>query len=178
MSGRILAIESSCDETAVAVVERGRRILADVVASQTALHAATGGIVPEVAARAHLRWMLPVLERACADAGIADLATLVEKSESHFPEFAALLIGLISSADDEGRFLASQSAICGYLFPHDDVTPKTLRRWLDEIQATGIVQFYSVNKREYGVFPKWLNHQKINRPQASSLPPPPSDRSK
>jgi N6-L-threonylcarbamoyladenine synthase len=53
--GLLLAVESSCDETAVAVVERGQRIVADVVASQVALHSATGGIVPEVAARAHLR---------------------------------------------------------------------------------------------------------------------------
>ena len=62
--GLLLAVESSCDETAVAVVEGGRRIVADVVASQVALHSATGGIVPEVAARAHLRWMIPVLEEA------------------------------------------------------------------------------------------------------------------
>ena len=68
MSIRLLAIESSCDETSVAVVEDGRRIHANVVASQTALHARTGGIVPEVAARAHLRWMIPVLEEACAEA--------------------------------------------------------------------------------------------------------------
>ena len=53
----ILAIESSCDETAVAVVEDGRRIVANVVASQVALHAPSGGIVPELAARAHLRVM-------------------------------------------------------------------------------------------------------------------------
>lgn len=64
----ILAIESSCDETGIAVIDGGRRILSNVVASQTALHAATGGIVPEVAARAHLRWIVPVLERALADA--------------------------------------------------------------------------------------------------------------
>ena len=62
--GLLLAVESSCDETAVAVVERGRRIVANVVASQVALHSATGGIVPEVAARAHLRWMIPVLDEA------------------------------------------------------------------------------------------------------------------
>jgi N6-L-threonylcarbamoyladenine synthase len=67
----ILAVESSCDETAVAVVEGGRRIHSNVVASQTALHAATGGIVPEVAARAHLRWIVPVLEEALAGAGIS-----------------------------------------------------------------------------------------------------------
>jgi N6-L-threonylcarbamoyladenine synthase len=66
----ILAIESSCDETGIAVVEGGRRIHSNVVASQTALHASTGGIVPEVAARAHLRWIVPVLDDALADAGV------------------------------------------------------------------------------------------------------------
>ncbi len=65
MSGPLLlAIESSCDETGIALVEGGRRIRSNVVASQVALHAATGGIVPEVAARAHLRWIVPVLD-AC-----------------------------------------------------------------------------------------------------------------
>ena len=71
MSGpRILAIESSCDETGVAVVVGGRRIEASVVASQVALHAATGGIVPEVAARQQLRWIVPTLETALSDAGV------------------------------------------------------------------------------------------------------------
>jgi N6-L-threonylcarbamoyladenine synthase len=65
----LLAIESSCDETGIALVEDGRAIRADVVASQVALHAATGGIVPEVAARAHLRWIVPVLDAAIADSG-------------------------------------------------------------------------------------------------------------
>jgi N6-L-threonylcarbamoyladenine synthase len=66
----ILAVESSCDETGVAIVEGGRRIHANVVASQVALHAPTGGIVPEVAARAHLRWIVPVLDEAWATAGV------------------------------------------------------------------------------------------------------------
>ena len=71
MSGSlVLAIESSCDETGIALIEDGRRIHANVVASQVALHAATGGIVPEVAARAHLRWIVPVLDSAWADAGV------------------------------------------------------------------------------------------------------------
>ncbi|MGH2511683.1 MAG: tRNA (adenosine(37)-N6)-threonylcarbamoyltransferase complex transferase subunit TsaD [Candidatus Limnocylindrales bacterium] len=70
MSGPLLlAIESSCDETGIALVEGSRRIQANVVASQVALHAGTGGIVPEVAARAHLRWIVPVLDAALADAG-------------------------------------------------------------------------------------------------------------
>ena len=71
MSGPlVLAIESSCDETGVALIEGGRTILANVVASQIALHAASGGIVPEVAARAHLRWIVPALDEAWADAGV------------------------------------------------------------------------------------------------------------
>ena len=71
MSGPlVLAVESSCDETGIAVVEGGRRIHVNVVASQTALHAAAGGIVPEVAARAHLRWIVPVLDEALAGAGV------------------------------------------------------------------------------------------------------------
>ena len=72
MSGpRILAIESSCDETGVAVVVGGRRIEANQVASQVALHAATGGIVPEVAARQQLRWIIPTLEAAIEQAEAA-----------------------------------------------------------------------------------------------------------
>ncbi len=67
---RILAIESSCDETGVAVVVGGRRIEANTVASQVALHAATGGIVPEVAARQQLRWIVPTLETALSDARV------------------------------------------------------------------------------------------------------------
>jgi len=66
----LLAVESSCDETGIALVDGGRRILSNVVASQVALHAPTGGIVPEVAARAHLRWVVPVLDEALATAGV------------------------------------------------------------------------------------------------------------
>jgi len=65
MSGpRVLAIETSCDETGVAVVTGGRRIEANEVATQIALHAQTGGIVPEVAARQQLRWIVPTVEAA------------------------------------------------------------------------------------------------------------------
>ena len=72
MSGPlVLALESSCDETGMAIVEGGRRIHSNVVASQVALHAATGGIVPEVAARAHLRWVVPVMDEAWAGAGVS-----------------------------------------------------------------------------------------------------------
>jgi len=67
----VLAIETSCDETGISLVEGGRAIHANVVASQVELHAPAGGIVPEVAARAHLRWILPVLDEAWSSAGVA-----------------------------------------------------------------------------------------------------------
>ncbi len=72
---RILAIETSCDETAAAVVEDGRRILSNVIASQIELHARYGGIFPEVASRAHIEAIVPVIEQAMREAhlGFDDL---------------------------------------------------------------------------------------------------------
>lgn len=64
---RVLGIESSCDETAAAIVDTSGRVLADVVASQIALHAPYGGVVPELASRAHLTNVVPVLEQALAE---------------------------------------------------------------------------------------------------------------
>src|SRR6202795_1259613 len=90
----ILAVESSCDETGIAVIAGGRRILSNVVASQTALHAASGGIVPEVAARAHLRWIVPVLDQALADAGIT-VEDVDGVAVTHGPGLAgSLLVGI------------------------------------------------------------------------------------
>jgi N6-L-threonylcarbamoyladenine synthase len=60
----VLGIESSCDETAAALVTHDGRVLADVVASQVALHAPYGGVVPELASRAHVANITPVIERA------------------------------------------------------------------------------------------------------------------
>jgi N6-L-threonylcarbamoyladenine synthase len=65
---KILGIETSCDETGAAVVEDGRRVLSNVVASQARLHARYGGIVPEVASRHHLEGLVPVVEAALKEA--------------------------------------------------------------------------------------------------------------
>lgn len=65
----VLGIETSCDETGVGIV-RGTTLLADTVASSVAEHARFGGVVPEVASRAHLEAMVPTIDRACAEAGI------------------------------------------------------------------------------------------------------------
>lgn len=64
---RLLGVETSCDETAVAVVEDGRTILSNIVASQVDIHARYGGIVPEVASRQHVITAIPVMEQALAE---------------------------------------------------------------------------------------------------------------
>jgi N6-L-threonylcarbamoyladenine synthase len=96
MSGRglILGIESSCDETAAAVVERGTRTLSSVVASQIKTHARYGGVVPELASREHLRAIVPVVRAALAEAGVA-LGDLDAIAVTAGPGLAgALLVGI------------------------------------------------------------------------------------
>jgi N6-L-threonylcarbamoyladenine synthase len=66
----ILAFETSCDETAAAVVKDGETILSNVISSQVDIHARYGGIVPEVASRQHLLTIIPVAERALTEAGL------------------------------------------------------------------------------------------------------------
>ncbi len=68
---RILGIESSCDETAAAVVADGREVLSNVVASQVDIHRKYGGVVPELASREHLRRIVPVVREALEQAGLA-----------------------------------------------------------------------------------------------------------
>ncbi len=74
----VLGIETSCDETAAAVVRGGREVLSNVIASQNDLHAEYRGVVPEIASRAHAERILPVVRRAIADAGVrrGDLAAV------------------------------------------------------------------------------------------------------
>lgn len=66
---KILAFESSCDETSCAVIEDGRRILSDVISSQVPIHKKFGGVVPEIASRHHIEDVLPVAEEALQEAG-------------------------------------------------------------------------------------------------------------
>ncbi len=93
-SGLILGIESSCDETAAAVVERGARTVSSVVASQIATHARYGGVVPELASREHLRAIVPVVRAALAEASVT-LADLDAIAVTSGPGLAgALLVGI------------------------------------------------------------------------------------
>ncbi|HEY8505445.1 MAG TPA: tRNA (adenosine(37)-N6)-threonylcarbamoyltransferase complex transferase subunit TsaD, partial [Gemmataceae bacterium] len=89
-----LAIETSCDETAAAVFTDEPRILSNVVASQTELHARFGGVVPEIAARAHLQKLLPVIDEALKQAGVtlADIGCVAVHNTPGL--IGALLVGV------------------------------------------------------------------------------------
>ncbi len=91
--GLVLGIETSCDETAVGIVRGGTEILSNIVASQTDLHAPFGGVVPEIAARAHVERMQPVIERALRDARVS-MADLDAIAATRGPGLiGALLVG-------------------------------------------------------------------------------------
>lgn len=83
-----------------------------------------------------------------------------------------LTIGLISFADDDGRFLGSTAAINGYVFPNDDLPPNRVRKWLAEVVNTGLIHEYDCDGVRYGCFPTWHENQVINRYTPSTLPEP------
>jgi len=106
----VLGIETSCDETAVGIVEDRLLLRADVVASQVELHARFGGVVPEVAARAHLAAVLPAVDRALADAGVR-LTDLDAIAVTRGPGLAgALLVGVAAA---KGLALAHDVPLIG-----------------------------------------------------------------
>ncbi len=91
---RILAIESSCDETAAAIIENGRTVLSNAVSSQMEMHARFGGVFPEVASRQHLLSGVPVVEKVLAEAHMT-LADLDAIAATRGPGLAgSLLVGL------------------------------------------------------------------------------------
>jgi hypothetical protein len=83
-----------------------------------------------------------------------------------------LTLGLISHADDDGRFLGSTASINGAVFPNDDLSPNRVRSWLLEVVDTGMVHLYTSGGVKYGCFPSWHRHQVINRYSPSVLPAP------
>jgi N6-L-threonylcarbamoyladenine synthase len=94
---KILAIESTCDETGAAIVESGTRVLSNIVASQVDLHARYRGVVPEIASRAHIENILPVISEATQTAGI-DLTEIDAIAVAHRPGLiGSLLIGVTAA---------------------------------------------------------------------------------
>ena len=91
---RILGIESSCDETAAAVIENGRVILSSVIATQIAIHAKYGGVFPEVASRQHIRTIYAIIEQALEQAHMS-LAEIDAVAVTRGPGLAgSLVVGL------------------------------------------------------------------------------------
>ena len=106
----VLGLESSCDETACAVVENGRKVLANVVASQVKDHAPFGGVVPELASRKHLENITPTVRAALAEAGL-DLRDVSGLAVTQGPGLiGALLVGLSFA---KGLAWAAQKPIVG-----------------------------------------------------------------
>ena len=93
----ILAIESSCDETAAAVIDRDLNALSNVVASQTELHERFGGVVPEIASRAHVQQILPIIDEALKRANVMlqDLTAIAVVTEPGL--VGSLLVGLTAA---------------------------------------------------------------------------------
>jgi len=107
---RILGIETSCDETAAAVVEDGRTILSNVIASQADLHAQYGGVFPEVASRRHIEVILPVITQALADAHVS-LGDLDAIAVTRGPGLAGSLVVGLNTA--KGLALGGNLALLG-----------------------------------------------------------------
>ncbi|MSZ55013.1 MAG: tRNA (adenosine(37)-N6)-threonylcarbamoyltransferase complex transferase subunit TsaD, partial [Actinobacteria bacterium] len=90
----VLAIETSCDETAASVVMGGNDVLSSIVSSQIEIHARFGGVVPEVASRAHLESLIPVINSAVTEAGIAPSRIDVVAATAGPGLIGALLVGV------------------------------------------------------------------------------------
>ncbi len=121
---RVLGIESSCDETAAAVVEDGRVVLSDVVRSQVDIHRRFGGPVPEIASRSHLEVIVPVVQEALERAGLA-AADVDAVAVTHRPGLiGALLVGVATA---KALALALDKPIVGI----DHLAAHIYASWMD-----------------------------------------------
>lgn len=130
---RILAIESSCDETAAAVVRNGRDVLSNVISSQIDLHTLYGGVVPELASRKHIENINPVITQALLDAGVT-LAEIDAVGVTYGPGLVgALLVGVAEAkAIAYARKLPLigvhhiEGHVCANLIEHPELEPPFL----------------------------------------------------
>jgi N6-L-threonylcarbamoyladenine synthase len=123
----ILAIETSCDETAAAVIVDGRQIVSNVVATQIELHERFGGVFPEVASRQHVLSIQPVIEQALQEAGIAQIREVDAIAVTHGPGLAgSLLVGVNTAkglAFASGLPLLPVNHLEGHIYSNWLVTP-------------------------------------------------------
>ncbi len=123
----ILAVETSCDETSVAIVKDGSNILSNVIASQVEIHARYGGIVPEVASRQHMLTIVPVSEQAFKDAGI-DQGQLDAVAVTKGPGLAGSLIVGVNFA--KALTMANKLPLIGI----NHLEGHIYANWLSEVQ--------------------------------------------
>jgi N6-L-threonylcarbamoyladenine synthase len=126
---KILAIETSCDETAAAVVEDGRIVHANVVATQIELHRRFGGVFPEVASRQHVLAIQPVIAQALAEAGVTP-RTLDAIAVTHGPGLAGSLLVGVNAA--KGLAFAADRP----LLPVNHLEGHIYSNWLDALDRT------------------------------------------
>ena len=127
-SARVLGIETSCDETAAAVVDNGRIILSNLVASQVDLHAQYGGIFPEVASRQHVRTIYPIIEGALHQAhlNLGDVDAIAVTRGPGLP--GSLVVGLNAA---KGLAFGSGTPLIGvnHLEAHGPLAGKLMRSY-------------------------------------------------
>lgn len=160
---KILAIESSCDETAAAVIEDGRRILSNVVVSQIDIFAEYGGVIPEVAARSHLEAILPVVHKAMSDAGNLGKDEIDAIAVTHTPGLlGSLLIGTLTA-----RMLAILWQKPLYAIHH--LKSHIYANWLSVENSSGTANTLSV---QHGCASPHLKNRNRRSPgsQATMLP--------
>jgi len=128
---RLLAIETSCDETAAAVIEDGHRVLSNVVATQIDLHRRFGGVFPEVASRQHVLSIQPVIVQALQEAGIPHAGELDAIAVTHGPGLAGSLLVGVNAA----KGLAFATGLP--LLPINHLEGHIYSNWLDAPGETG-----------------------------------------
>ena len=150
---RILAIESSCDETAAAVVENGRKVLSNVISSQIELHKLYGGVVPEIASRKHIEKVNQVIQAALEEAGVT-LDEIDAIGVTYGPGLVgALLVGVAEAkaiAFAKGLPLVGVHHIEGHIsanyIEHPDLEPP----FMSLVVSGGHTHLVSVE--DYGVY--------------------------
>jgi N6-L-threonylcarbamoyladenine synthase len=153
-----LGIESSCDDTAVAVVVDGVRILSNVISSQLAIHAKFGGVVPEIAARSHLENILPVFHLALQEAQV-DLAQLDLIAATYGPGLVGCLLVGLSFA--KGLALARQVPLIGVNHVEGHIYANILNR--PEINPPLVCLTVSGGHTDLLYMPQWGRYEILGR---------------
>lgn len=149
----ILAIETSCDETAAAVVKNGREVLSNVIFSQISLHTLYGGVVPEIASRKHIEKINQVIEQALAEAGM-DIAQMDAIGVTYGPGLVgALLVGVAAAkaiAFAAGKPLVGVHHIEGHISANYIEYPELTPEFLCLVISGG--HTHLVRVKDYGVY--------------------------